>query len=168
MSLAEAGVSDPPRRMREGEAVLGGRLLGLGLGAGLDDLGDGPRRLGGAEADLLELADRQVVELVLVVEQPPDRVDDLGRADVAIELEVPGDLRGGVGLADVGRRGPVGLARRPSRAAASPGRTGRGRRRPPPGSRRRRAAEPTVRAPGIRAPRPPAASEPRRKSRRSS
>ncbi len=95
----------------EGEPVLRGRLLRLGLGAGLDDLGDGPGRLGGAEADLLELAERQVVELVLVREQPPDRVDDLGGTDVAIDLEVPGDLRGGVGLGDVGHRDPVRLGR---------------------------------------------------------
>ena len=111
MSLAEAwrlliSAADARRRIRPGR-----RLLGLGLGAGLDDLGNGARRLGGAEADLLELADRQVVELVLVVEQPPDRVDDLGRADKPVDLEVPGDLRRGVGLAHVGRRGPVGLLR---------------------------------------------------------
>ena len=103
MSLAEAGVSDLAATDAEGEPVLGGRLLRLGLGAGLDDLGDGPGRLGGAEADLLELADRQVVEVTsLWSSRPPDRVDDLGGADVAIDLEVPGDLRGGVGLADVG------------------------------------------------------------------
>ena len=42
---------------REGEGILGGRLPGLGLGAGLDDLGDRTGSLGGAEPDLLELAD---------------------------------------------------------------------------------------------------------------
>ena len=52
---------------RVDEPVLRGGLPGLGLGAGLDDLGHRAGRLGGAEADLLELADRQVVEAARVL-----------------------------------------------------------------------------------------------------
>ena len=58
--------------------ILDGALLGLGLRASLDDLGYGARRLGGGEPDLLELADLLVGDFVLAAQQIADRVNDAG------------------------------------------------------------------------------------------
>ena len=86
------------------------RLLGFELDALRDDLGDRARALGGGQQQLAQLADRQLVQLLLVLEQRLRLVDDGRRAADRRQRLVGAGSLGDVLGRDVGGGGPVGEA----------------------------------------------------------
>ncbi len=93
----------------EGVAVENRGLAGLGLDALDDNVGDGGRVVGGGEQQLVELADRQGIEVVFLLEQRPRLLDHQLRA----RDRGQGLFRGGAGSrvlgGHVGRGCPGGL-----------------------------------------------------------
>ena len=147
------------------------RLLGLQLDAPGDHLRDRPRVLGGGEQQLAELADGEVVELLLVLEQRLGLVDHGGRADQRGQpLVGAGPLRD-VLRRDVGGGRPVGERRAGRHRREQARSTSPGRRPPPSGPGRAWPARlpglapvlPGVRRAARRPRRPPTGRQPGRR-----